>query len=322
MIAVWRRIPSAYRSSLILWLAALALFAVGEGLSPGFFSFSHVRTILRAASFVGLAAIGQTLVVLTGGIDLSVGPLISLGNVFSCMLLDGKDANNLWAILLILFIGLAVGSLNGFGISVLEISPMVMSMATGVIVTGLTYVYSQGAPKGNASPMLRSLGVGHVAQIPATVLLWTAFTAVIVILLRHTAFGRELRYVGANEKAALFSGIRIHVVKIAAYAISGMLSAFTGVVIAGYTAVAYIGIGNDYTMSSITAVVIGGTAMTGGKGGYGGTVAGAVLLCLIESLLTIMKMHESGKRIINGLVILTLMVLYYRRSAKAGGGSD
>ena len=312
-----RRLPPRLLSIVFLWAAVFLLFLLGDWLHNGFFSTSHAGAIFRTASFIGLTAIGQTLVVLTGGIDLSVGPLISLGNVFACLMMKGMDENNLFAISIILLIGAGIGILNGLGVSVLGISPMVMTLATGVITTGITLIYSQGAPTGHASPALRTIGVGFTLGVPNSVWIWVIFSALVILICKFTTFGRGLYYIGANSTAATFSGLRTHVIKSSAYAISGIMAALTGVIIAGYTSVALINIGKDYTMSSITAVVIGGTAMTGGKGSYGGTIAGAVLICLIESILTNLNMQEAGKKIMNGIIILVLITLYYRKGQGA-----
>lgn len=312
-----KRIPANYLSTGILWLAVLGLFLAGEMVSAGFFSTAHAASIFRTASFIGMVAIGQTLVVLTGGIDLSVGSLISLGNVFACLMIAGQDENNLLAFTVIGLIGLAVGVANGVGVSALGISPMVMSLAMGVITTGVTLIYSKGAPTGNASPLLRSLGVGQLWGVPLSVYLWLGLSVAAVMFLKFTTLGQGIYYVGANPTAAVFAGLRARLVIIAAYAVSGVMAVLTGVTYAGYTSVAFVDIGKDFTMSSITAVVIGGTAMTGGRGGYVGTMAGAILLCLIESILTIMNMEEAGKRIINGVVIIVLIAIYYRRARKS-----
>ncbi|MCC8181357.1 MAG: ABC transporter permease [Planctomycetes bacterium] len=314
MLAAVRKIPPGYRSVIVLWAAVLGLFLVGEAMSRGFFSLAHSANIFRSATFVGMAAIGQTLVVLTGGIDLSVGSLISIGNVLACLLIDGADANNLWAIALILAIGLAVGLASGIGVTVLGISPMVMTMAMGVIVTGVTLIWSKGAPKGYASPLLRNIGAGYFMGIPVSVYLWLLLGLATILFLKFTVPGRGIYYLGANENAAFFAGINTKLLKIAVYGISGLTAVFTGIIYAGYTSVAFLDIGKDFTMSSVTAVVIGGTAMTGGRGGYGGTMAGAALLCLIESIMTIMSIQEAGRKIMTGFVIITLIAVYYHKN--------
>jgi ribose transport system permease protein len=311
-------LPEGWRAVLALWGVILVLFAVGGLVSPGFFSVSQAGAIFRSASFIGLAAMGQTLAILIGGIDLSVGPLVTLGNVFCCLMLAGRDENNLWAVTAILLIGLAAGTLNGLGASLLGISPMVMTLATGAIVTGAVLIYSQGAPTGNASPLLRAVGVGFTWSIPNSVLIWLILGTALALVLKFTSFGRGVYYVGANETAAVFSGLRVNLIKIAVYALSGLTAAFTGIIIAGYTSVAFVAAGRDYPMQSIAAAVIGGVSMTGGRGGYGGAAAGAVLLCLIESLLTNLNMQEPGRKIMNGLTIIVLIAFYYRKSLGSG----
>ena len=273
--------------------------------------------ILRTASFLGIVAIGQTLVVLTGGIDLSVGPIITMGNVFICMFMNGVDANNIWSLSAIILLGLAFGSVNGLGVTYLRISPLVMTLAVGSLVTGFTLIFSQGAPKGLASPFLRGVGVGNLFDlIPTIVVIWAVLSACVIALLGSSVYGRKLYYTGANLKAATLSGIRVRFVKIIAYSLSGACAVLSGALMAGYTRTAFLGIGNEYTMWSIAAVVVGGTSLTGGKGGYVGTIAGAIILVLLESLLTVMNIPEAGRRIANGLIILIMITIYFRKRSR------
>lgn len=302
---------------LLLFLIVVVMFISGEIVARGFASFSHIGAILRTASFLGIVAVGQTLVVLTGGIDLSVGPIITMGNVFICMFMGGLDANNLWSLSAIILLGMAFGTINGLGVTYLRISPLVMTLAVGSLVTGVTLIFSQGAPKGLASPFLRQMGVGNLAgQVPIIVVIWAALSAVVIILLGGSAYGRKLYYTGANIKAAILSGVRVRLVKTVAYSLSGAFAAVSGALMAGYTRTAFLGIGDEYTMWSIAAVVIGGTSLTGGKGGYVGTIAGAIILVLLESLLTVMKMPEAGRRIADGLIILIMITVYFRKPAR------
>jgi ribose transport system permease protein len=306
---------SRNRMTILLYLLVVVLFVIGEIVSKGFMSPQHIGTILRTASFLGIAAIGQTLVILTGGIDLSVGPLITMGNVFICMLMNGKDANNLWTIAVIILIGIAFGVINGLGVNYLRISPLVMTLAVGSLVTGFTLIYSQGAPKGESSPLLHQIGVGFLfGSIPIMVVVWALMIPVVIFLLQWTVYGRKLMYCGANPKAANLSGINVPVVKTIAYVISGVTAILSGVFMAGYTEQAFLGIGNDYVMWSITAVVIGGTSLTGGKGGYVGTIAGAIIMVLLEAILTVIRIPEAGRIIANGLIILIMIAIYFRKS--------
>ena len=299
---------------LLLFALIIALFVFGEIVSGGFLTFDHVGAVLRTASFLGIVAIGQTIVILTAGIDLSVGPLITMGNVFTCMFMNGLNENTLWSLLAIIALGLLFGTLSGLGVALLHISPLVMTLAIGSLVTGVTLIFSHGAPKGLASPVLRFISVGTVfGGIPIVVVIWIALGIFIIFFLRSSTFGRKIYYVGANERAAFMSGVRIKRVKTIAYSISGATACLTGALMAGYTHTAFLGIGNEYTLWSITSVVIGGTALTGGKGGYLGTMAGAVILVLLESILTVMKMPEAGRRIATGVIILIMISIYFSR---------
>jgi ribose transport system permease protein len=305
------------RITVFLFGLIIVMLFIGEMISHGFSSYEHVGAILRTASFLGIVSIGQTMAILTGGIDLSVGPIITMGNVFICMFINGLDSNTFWALPAIILLGVLFGACNGVGVAYLKISPLVMTLAIGSLVTGITLIFSHGAPKGLASPILRFLGVGSILNgLPVIVIVWAILSALFILLLRTTVYGRKVYYIGANEKAAFLSGVRVHFIKTLAYAISGASAALTGALMAGYTATAFLGIGNEYILWSITAVVIGGTSLTGGKGGYLGTIAGAIILVLLESILTVIRMPEAGRRIANGIIILIMISIYFRQSSQ------
>lgn len=305
--------------TLLLFSLIVALFVVGEIVSRGFLSFEHVGAILRTASFLGIVSIGQTITILLAGIDLSVGSLITMGNVFTCMFINGLNANTPWAMVVILLLGATFGTCNGLGVAYLRISPLVMTLAIGSLVTGITLIFSQGAPKGLASPILRFIGVGSILNgVPVIVIVWAILSALFILFLRSTALGRKVYYVGANARAAYLSGVKVNSAIIFAYAISGVSATLTGALMAGYTQTAFLGIGTEYILWSITAVVIGGTALTGGKGGYLGTIAGSILLVLLESLLTVIRMPEAGRKIATGIIILIMITIYFRPRSQGG----
>jgi len=229
--------------------------------------------------------------------------------------MDGVNANNTWSLVAIILLGAAFGVTSGLGVTYLRISPLVMTLAVGSLVTGITLIFSKGAPKGLASPLLRLIGVGNAAgSIPIVVIVWAILSAATILLLTSSAFGRKLYYVGANARVARLSGVGVRFVTTAAYAISGASAVIAGTLMAGYTQTAFLGIGNEYIMWSIAAVVIGGTALTGGKGDYAGTIAGAIILVVLESILTIMNMPQAGRRIAEGLIILVMVPIYLRKS--------
>ena len=306
------------RLVIILFLLVVAMFVAGEFVSKGFLtSYGHICSVLRSASFLGIVSIGQTIVILTGGFDLSVGPLVTMGNVFACMLIKGINSNTPWALAIIIFLGAMFGFFNGLGVAYLKIPSLVMTLAIGTLVTGITLLLSRGAPTGLASPILRYVGVGSLLGLfPVIILIWIMSSAFFIFLLQATTFGRKIYYIGANEKAAFLSGVKVNFVKILAFTISGAGAVSTGALMAGYTHDAFFGIGDNYILWSIAAVVIGGTSLAGGKGGYVGTIAGAIILVLLESLLTVMRMPEAGRRIANGLIILALISIYFMGERK------
>ena len=305
---------SQNKVTFLLYGLVIIFFIFGEIISKGFLNYDHVCAILRTASFLGIVSIGQTIVILTGGIDLSVGPLITTGNVFICMFINGLDSNTLWAILFVILLGALFGFLSGYGVAYLKISPLVMTLAIGSLITGITLIFSKGAPKGLASPILRYMGVGSLFDFfPVIIFIWLILSVLCIILLNFSVFGRKIFYIGANEKAAFFSGIKTNFTKTIAYSISGATAVLTGVLMAGYTHTAFLGIGNEYVLWSIAAVVIGGTALTGGKGGYVGTIAGTIIFVLLESILTVMNMPEAVRKMANGTIILILISIYYNQ---------
>jgi len=305
---------SQNKVTFLLYGLVIILFIFGEIISKGFLNYDHICAILRTASFLGIVSIGQTIVILTGGIDLSVGPLITTGNVFVCMFINGQDSNTLWATLFVILLGALFGFLSGYGVAYLKISPLVMTLAVGSLITGITLIFSKGAPKGLASPILRYIGVGSLFDFfPVIIFIWLILSVSCILLLNFSVFGRKFFYIGANEKTAFFSGIKTNFTKTMAYSISGATAVLTGVLMAGYTHTAFLGIGNEYVLWSIAAVVIGGTALTGGKGGYVGTIAGTIIFVLLESILTVMNMPEAVRKMANGTIILILISIYYNQ---------
>ncbi len=297
----------------LLYLVIIAMFIIGEIISDGFASVSHIKDILRTAAFVGICSIGQTMVILTGGIDLSIGNLITMGQIYGCLFVNAQNSNTIWALLLVMLIGALFGLVNGLGVSYLNISPLVMTLATSSLVSGVMLISIKGAPKGLASPILERLGAGAFGGLPSIVWIWLLLTIITVLFLRGTVTGRKIYHLGMNPVAARFTGIKVKKLRSLVYALSGMIAALTGFLLSGNTSRAFLDSGKEYTMWSITAVVIGGTAMTGGKGGYVGTVAGALIIIMLEGILTVIKMPEAGRKMANGFIVLIMIMIYYRK---------
>lgn len=302
----------SWRAWLPCAVAAL-LYLVAIAVSPNYASGQQFFTVLTLAAFLGIVAIGQTLVILVFGIDLSVGAVITLVNLVIADFIGGSDVRTLIAIPLALGIGAAVGLINGVGIRYLKIPDLIMTLATFSIVTGLGLLYSGGTPIGQSSDLLNTLATGRLGGVlPWSVILWVALAAITVFALRRTTAGRRVYAIGLNRRASRFSGIGVGRTIVILYTISGTTAALAGVLLTGYTGSTFFGIGEPYLLGSIAAVVVGGTSIFGGRGGYGGTIAGAVIIVLIQSMLNVLDIADAGRDIVYGLVILVLLFVYGR----------
>jgi len=301
----------------LVYAVLIVLLIAAQLISPGFLSLGHMDSVLRQSAFLGIVAIGQMFVILTGGIDISVASVISMANVVAAQVMSGKDANVPLAVGLVLLIGLVAGLANGLGVYYLRISPIVMTLAMGGVFQGAALIYSKGAPKGQTAPFIQYLSTGKIGgSVSVLIVLWIVLAAAVIVVLRRTVYGRSTYIVGTSPRVARYSGIKVGFQTVSVYVISGVMAAITGLLLVGYTNTSYITAGTVYTMNSIAAVVIGGTSIMGGAGGYGGTIAGAVIMTVIVSLLTIVSIPEAGRDIVQGLLIIGLLLIYGRQSAK------
>jgi ribose transport system permease protein len=302
-------------NALYLWpyAAVVILIALGAMVSSGFASFDHLLLILNLAAFLGLVSIGQTVVILSGGIDLSVSAVVTITGVVSATLMAGANDHLVSGILISCAIGAVIGLLNGVGVAYLKINPMVMTLGSTTIVQGLALLYTNGAPKGSAAPLLSAIASQRLAGVvPLVLIIWAVFAVVIVLLLHRTVWGRWVYALGNSPKAAFYSGVNVRWTLISLYVISGLSAAAAGVLLTGYTRTSYLNIGDPYQISTIAAVVVGGASILGGSGSYVGTIAGCIIMVLIQSILPILSVPEAGRRIISGGLILSLLLLYGR----------
>jgi ribose transport system permease protein len=302
------------KTLIIVYIVMVLLIIVAQILRPGFASFGHLENVARQSAFLGLVCIGQTLIILTGGIDLSVAQMLVLSNIIAAQMMSGKDENTLVALLTILLIGAVSGFICGVGVYYLKIPSMVMTLAMGNVLLGVAYIYSKGSPKGYRSEILDAFTNGRILGLTyGPTLLWIVLAVIIILVLRYTAFGRSIYLIGTNREAARYSGVKIAAVTIAVYTIQAVLTALTGFILVGYTGTGYMSTGAAYGTSSIAAVVIGGASVLGGKGGYGGTVAGVIIMTVIISLMTMLDMPEAGRLMAQGAIIIALLLIVYRK---------
>ena len=208
---------------------------------------------------------------------------------------------------------------NGFGVAVLRIPSMIFTLGVDTVLRGLMVAQTGGfAPQDAATPLMLTLAKSRVLGIPVAIFVWAAVSLAIAAILTRTGFGKAIYAVGTREGAAFLSGIRTRRVIVGAFVASSLCASLAGVLLAGYSAKAYQGMGNAYLLPAIAAVVIGGTHILGGRGRFIGTVVGVILIVLLNSVLSIMQMPEAGRQIIYGIVIITMLLVYGRsQSASA-----
>ena len=306
-------------------ILAVVLFLLSGLLPNGFGSDlgvaqAQATNILRLAVFLGVIAAGQTLVIISGGegIDLSAGSVVTLTAILTYIVVNGANERVLLALLLVLVVGGLIGFLNGVGITFLKISPFVMTLGMAGVVTGAIIVITHGNVTGKVAPIMTQLIARPLSPslpIPNALLIWILFGTLMWLLLERTAFGRNLFAIGVNRITAKLSGVNVNVTNVLTYSLAGALAGFGGFLLVGNTGVVHLQLGQPFLFPSIAAVAVGGTLLSGGKGSYWGTMAGAIVLTLITSLLTTMQMPESVRRMVLGGTLLILISIYGRQRA-------
>ncbi len=302
-------------------ILAAALFLASGLLPNGYGSNASVAlaqatNIIRLSVFLGIIAAGQTLVILSGneGIDLSVGAVVTLAAILVYVICNGRDQMVLPALGVALAVGAGIGLLNGVGVVFLQIAPLVMTLGMSGVITGLILVAQHGNVSGAVAPiMTRVIARPLVFGIPGAIIIWIIFGVLMWLLLERTAFGKNLFAIGVNRVTARLSGIDVTGMALASYTLGGLLAGLGGFLVVGNTGVVFINLGNAYLFPSIAAVAVGGTLLSGGKGSYWGTMAGALVLTLITSLLTTMQMPDSVRRMVLGGTLLVLISIYGRQ---------
>lgn len=293
----------------------ILLLLGGSLYSSNFLSPDYLLQQLKVASFLGVIATGMMAVILLGQIDLSVPWVVTTGAMMACAATAYGATGAVLAIPFGIVCGAAIGLVNGIAVAYLRIPSMIITLATNAVAQGLMVVYTGGfSPQDSASAAMRFLATGYaIPGLPNGVLVWLAVGLLAVFLLTRTTFGRSLYAIGNRERAAYMSGINTRRITLLAFIVSGGLSALGGVLLAGYASKASQSMGDAYLLPSIAAVVLGGTHVLGGKGSYLGTVAGVILITLLQSILSVMQIEEAGRQLIYGAVIIGMLLLYGRQ---------
>lgn len=296
-------------------IISLLLFATNVIINPNSFNVNGVGSIITLTLVLMIASAGQTLVIISDGIDMSLGSTMTLTALIATSIMKTQENPVLvvYALIAVLVVGAIIGLVNGIGVAKIGLPPLIVTLSVSNVVTRMQYVYTGGKPTGRASAWFtQSVTHRYFGFIPNGLIYGILIFAIVFYLLRYTRFGQQLFLVGNNKRAAELTGIKSTKIKILAYVFAGMLAGFAGLIGAGYMGFVMGGAFESYTIMSIVAVVVGGTILSGGKGSYLGTLAGALLMVVLSNTLAVLNLSQSVKDIIMGIVLIILLAAYNR----------
>ena len=306
---VKKGITTYFKENLAI-LVAFIILCVGLSIAtPAFFTKDNILNVLRQVATNSNLAIGLTMAIIIGGIDLSVGAILAFSGLLCASFIS--DGMNLGlAVLLAFTLGALFGLLNGLIIAYTNMPPFVVTLATQNIARGIVNVYANGQPISARNPVFNFLGVGYFLGIPLPVIYSFVLLAVMILILGRSKFGRQLYAVGGNEEAARFSGINIKKVKIIVYTLCGALASFSGIILAARMYSGQPTAGDGFELDAIAASVLGGVSFSGGVGKLGGTIIGVLVLGVLTNGLNLLNINSFWQYIIKGIIILLAVYLY------------
>ena len=310
---------------ILIFLAPVLILAVISG--GAFVKPGNLISVLKQTAVNGILAMGMTFVILSGGIDLSVGSTIGLTGVVACMLAHPVVAGEAAApgqfpllvpILAALLVGALIGAVNGIGIAYGTIPPFIVTLGTMTIVRGLALIISGGSPVFDVTASFEAIASLKLGEIPILAVYLVIVVAICAFVLQKTVFGRRVYAIGGNETAAAVSGIRVKRYYVAVYTIAGLLAGLCGLLTASRTITGAPTAGASYEMDAIAAAVIGGVSMTGGSGKWHGVVIGALMIAVIANGLDIMRVDSNWQPVIKGLIIIFAVLMDIRSKSRKG----
>jgi ribose transport system permease protein len=305
----WRRAVASNAGLLIVLVLLVLMLAVGAVVSDRFRSVGNIANVFGQSTGLALVSLGQTVAVLTGGIDLAVGSLISLIICLTAGLLDGNDTY-LYPILAgMLVLGTVVGLINGLGVVLLRVHPLIITLGMGAILQGITLLYALG-PVGSVPDGFDSIAYGTIGPVPTAAVVTVLLYLAVAFFLRSTRFGRYIYAVGDDANAAKLIGLPRTQVLLFVYALSGFFAAVTAIYLVARFGSGQPYAGANYTLASITPVVVGGTVLSGGRGGVMGTLFGTYLVSLLNNLLNFLDVDTYVQLMVQGLIIILAVSVY------------
>ncbi len=299
---------STGKSNYGLFIALLFLlfvaFLVNVVWKVNFFKLSNLFNVTRSFSILGVVALGQTMVIISGGLDLSVGSVISTSDVVAASIMNGIDIRVLPVILLCIVMGGFIGLFNGYLVTKRSVPPFIATLGTSIILRGARLIYTKGSPKGNIPETFRFIGIGSVYKIPAILILFITVAVLFSIVLNKTLYGRKLYVTGSNPTASRLCGVNTDWVTIMAYVFCSTTAALGGLLLAAYTNTADNWVGQGYDLDSIAAVVLGGAAIGGGIGSVSGTIVGAMIMIILVNLSLLANLPIQSQMLVKGVVVI------------------
>ena len=291
-------------------IVTILMTVIVQLLTGHFYTAYNLSTFSRSASFTIIIGFAQTLVLLLGGIDLSVASVAGLCSMIFAMLTTVGGVNPFLSIAIALMAGVALGAINGIFICSLNLTPFIVTLATSALYKGIIYVATKGIPLTGIPESVTIIGQGTLfGIIPYPAIIMVVLAVILIYMLRYTSFGRHIYAVGGNEHAAKIVGIQINKTNMAVYALTGFISALAGILMVLRLGSSQVNIGENWAMPSITAGVLGGTSMNGGSGGIGGTIVGGLLMSVISFSISLLGISSYWDQIVTGVVVLIAVAI-------------
>lgn len=301
---------ASFMEKIIPFIGLILLIIVVSILNPSFLDLSNLLNLLRQISINGLIAFGMTFIILTGGIDLSVGSILALSSAFIVLMIT-SGVDPIIALIIGVLIGFVLGAVNGLLVTKGNMAPFIATLATMTIFRGLTLVITDGNPITNLgdSYLFQLFGKGYFIGIPVPAVTMIIVFVILLIILQKTTFGRHTYAIGGNEVAAKISGIKVNKIKILIYGISGLMSSLAGGILTSRLNSAQPTAGTSYELDAIAAVVLGGTSLTGGKGRIVGTLIGVLIIGVLNNGLNLLGVSSFYQQVVKGVVILIAVLI-------------
>jgi len=297
-------------------IIAILLYGATVLMVPTALNMGAISSIIMLTLLLSFASAGQTIVLIGGGLDFTVGAVMSTSAILTVNIMNNQDGMFLPAFIAVMLMAVTVGLINGFCTVKIGLPALIVTLAISNVISRLQYVFTQGSPTGYAGPAFVSTVTSRIfTHIPSLALYALIIFPLVFYILNRSRYGRQLYLVGNNATAAGLTGINVNRVKILSYVISAMFAGFAGMLAAGYMQRAQCQMFDDYAYNSLIAVIVGGTAFSGGVGTYTGTIAGSLLMVVLTNMLTALFLPQPIRNIVMGVILVLLLLFYNRKKA-------